>query len=103
MPGRHAKAQISSATSLRSESTADRAPFSSSSEMIDENFQQDRYQRESTAGEEFLLCLGDTVRRIEKHSSGKLSPADAAHIRRVILEQYRSVMKNLAGGKSTGR
>ena len=102
MSGRRVRAQISSAAPRRSESTAataGRAPFTSLSEMTDENF----HQRESTACEEFLLCLGETVRRIEKHCSGKLSPADAAHLRRVILEQYRPVMKNLAGGKSTHR
>jgi hypothetical protein len=62
-----------------------------------------RLHRESTACEEFLLCLGDAVRRIEKHSLAKLSPADGVRIRRVILEHYRSVMKAIAGGKSTRR
>jgi hypothetical protein len=56
---------------------------------------------DSTACLEFLLSMGDTVRRLDKKSS--LSSADAAHLRRLVVQQCRSVIKAIARPGSAGR
>ena len=97
MLGKHLKPRPS-----ESAATAEcRALFSCLSECSDvrlqERFSADvtRHLGECIACQEFVLSLRDTVLRVAQQSSGKLDPADAAHIGHVILEQYVSAMNTI--------
>jgi hypothetical protein len=80
--------------------------FASLSDCIDEKLQEQicsdvtRHLHDCDACIELLHSLRDTVRRMQKGSTGKPSPHLA--IRKAILEQYQSAMKSMARKKAAG-